>query len=74
MGDARRHHYVPEMIQGRFTDASGHIFLFDKRHPESGVFGTAPKNAFVERDLNTIIASDGSRDVGLERHRSSRRS
>jgi Protein of unknown function (DUF4238) len=66
MGDARRHHYVPEMIQGRFTDASGHIFLFDKRHPESGVFGTAPKNAFVERDLNTIIASDGSRDVGLE--------
>ena len=62
----RRHHFVPQMLQRRFTDAGGRLYVFDKRRPEAGVFGTTPGNAFVQKDLNAVELKDGSKHVGLE--------
>src|SRR5690554_3659449 len=63
---ARRHHFIPQLVQRRFIDGKGRLFVLDKRRPDVGVFATTPTNAFVERDLNTIVREDGKRDVGLE--------
>lgn len=62
----RRHHFVPQMLQRRFTDAAGRLCVYDKRRPEAGVFATTPGNAFVQKDLNAIELKDGSKHVGLE--------
>lgn len=62
----RRHHFVPLLLQRRFTDANGRIFVFDKRRSEAGVFATTPGNAFVQKDLNSLELKDGSKHVGLE--------
>jgi hypothetical protein len=66
MSEPRRHHFIPRLLQRRFTDGQGRLFVFDKRRPEA-VFNATPSDVFVKRDLNTIFGKDGSRDVGLER-------
>ena len=62
----RRHHIVPRMIQRNFTNASGHLYVYDKRRPGAGVFATTPTNAFVEKDLNSFERKDGSLNAKLE--------
>jgi hypothetical protein len=51
MNAPRRHHFMPQLLQRRFTDGEGRLFVFNKRRPEAGVFPTNHTNAFVKRDL-----------------------
>jgi hypothetical protein len=66
MSTPRRHHFVPLMLQRRFTSPQGKLYLYDKRRPEAGIYATNPVNAFVKKDLNAIENKDGTRDAGLE--------
>lgn len=66
MSASRRHHIIAQMIQRRFVDEDGLIFLFDKRRPRLGILRVSTTNAFVERDLNTAVTPDGVRDASLE--------
>lgn len=68
MSDSRRHHVIPLMLQRRFADANGHVFLFDKRRPNQDPVPVNPINAFVKTDLNAIKHRDGSRDTALEQY------
>lgn len=52
------------MILKSFEDSSGKIWI--KRAGIKEAFGTNPKNAFVERDLYSIVQPDGTKDVSLE--------
>lgn len=62
----RRHHVYPQLLQRNWMGEDGRVFIFDKRRPERGVLRLAPKDALVEKDLNTVVRTDGSKDVGLE--------
>lgn len=66
MKPPRRNHFVAMMLQQRFVDPAGRLFIFDKRRPEAGVFPTTPTNAFVQKDLNAVELEDGSKHFGLE--------
>jgi hypothetical protein len=63
---SKRHHYLAQSFQQRFTDAAGKLYIFDKRRRHAGVRYGIPKNEFVQTDLYTIIEKDGSRDTSLE--------
>ena len=67
MSIPKRHHYVPQMLLRRFTNAKGMLHFFDKRVPEKGVLTGAPKNLFLESHLYTVFDKEGSKDVTLER-------
>jgi hypothetical protein len=56
------------MLLHRFTDESGKLFFFNKRHPEKGVIATSPRNLFCQTHLYTAKSKDGEIDVELERH------
>lgn len=64
----KRHHFVSEMQQRRFTNEDGKLYFFDKRFPEKGVLATKPKNLFVEGHLYTRTDERGNKDVSLERY------
>ena len=66
MNSPKQHHFVPYMLLKRFADCNGKIHVFNKLHPESGVYSTNPRKAFRKSDLNTINRSDGSKDTRLE--------
>jgi hypothetical protein len=55
------------MLQSRFTDDRGRIYVFNKKAPENGVFETTPTNAFVQRHIYSFVNKDGTKDPTLER-------
>lgn len=67
-GRPKRHHFVPQGLQRRFTNTDGRLFAFNKRLAGRGVWETSPLNLFVEGDLYTAIADDGSKDIRLEHY------
>ncbi|MCH7776908.1 MAG: DUF4238 domain-containing protein [Gemmatimonadetes bacterium] len=67
MSVPKRHHYVPQMLLRRFTNARGKLYFFDKRVPEKGVLTSTPKNLFLEKHLYTRYDERGTKDVTLER-------
>lgn len=64
--EPRRHHYVPKFLLEHFVDDGGMLHVFDKQHPERGVFKSPPKNVFLERDFNTTLDSNRERDYRIE--------
>jgi hypothetical protein len=62
----KRHHYIAETVQKRFTDGDGYLFAYDKRAPGTGIRPTRPDNVFVEGHLYSQRAADGAPDVSLE--------
>lgn len=60
--EKKRHHYVPSGLTKRFCDPddSDRIYYYDALYDR--IYPSAPRDAFVERDLHTIIRNDGTRD------------
>lgn len=65
--EARKHHYIPKMIQERFVEGDS-LFLwsFDKRHPERGIERKPIKRLFRVKHLYTSYRRDGTRDTSTE--------
>lgn len=53
----RRHHYIPEVLCKRFTKDRRTFFRLDSTKLEDGAISMSIKDAFVEKDLNTINLS-----------------
>lgn len=62
----KKHHWVPEFILDGFTDQDGMLHVFGKEWSDRGVYAAAPKEVFHQRDLNTFIDRDGTRNWSLE--------
>lgn len=64
MGDARRHHYVPQVYQKRFANESGLLWVYDR---ETGTLGERhPTVICREKDLYAVKPQDAKRDQRLE--------
>lgn len=50
----RRHHYVPEVLCKRFTKDWRNLFRIDCSQPQSKAIPMSIKDAFVQKDLNTL--------------------
>ena len=61
-----RQHIVSKMLQERFTDERGRIFVFNKKARENGVFETTPLNAFVQKHIYSMDLPDGTKEPALE--------
>lgn len=60
-------HFVPEMLQKRFVDAEGMLWVYDKRVPGRGIWRSRPKGIFKERHVYTVAHPDGSPSALVER-------
>jgi len=60
----RRHHYVPVVLCKRFTNDWRNFYRLDCTDKESGAISISIKNAFVQRDLNTINIA-GAKNTNL---------
>ena len=63
---AKRHHYIPELIQRRFAGPDLHLWSFDKQHANRGLKRKPIALLFREWDLYTFVETDGSRDRSSE--------
>lgn len=63
---AKRHHYIPELIQRQFAGPDLHLWSFDKRHADWGLKRKPIALLFREWDLYTFVGVDGSRDRSSE--------
>ncbi len=54
------------MLQKRFVDRDGMVWVYDRRRPERGFFRSAPKGVFKERHLYTIAGPDGEPSALVE--------
>lgn len=63
---AKRHHYIPLMIQRRFAGPDLHLWSFDKRNPQYGIERKPISRLFREWDLYTFVRPDGTRDRSSE--------
>lgn len=65
MPTPKRHHFIPEFVLKNFADRNGRLWF---HRPDFGteVRPTAPKNLFVEGNLNTIFEENGERDLRIE--------
>ena len=50
----RRHHYIPEVLCKRFTKDWRNFYRLDYYNEEAGAISMSIKDAFVQKDLNTI--------------------
>lgn len=50
----RRHHYVPEVLCKRFTNDWRNLYRLDCTDKKSGAISISIKDAFVQKDLNTL--------------------
>ncbi|MDD4994227.1 MAG: DUF4238 domain-containing protein [Paludibacter sp.] len=50
----KRHHYIPEVLCKRFTKDWKHIYRLDYSDLKEGAKSMSIKDAFVQKDLNTI--------------------
>ena len=53
-------HFIPEMLQKRFVDRDGMLWVHECRRPERGLFRSTPKGVFKERHLYTVMGPDGA--------------
>lgn len=60
-------HVVPRMLQKRFVDADGMLWVYDKRAPGRGLWRARPENVFKERHVYTVAGPDGSPNALVER-------
>ena len=68
MSEPKRHHYIPELILKRFTDAKGHLHCCRRNDAKPEYFQTSPKNACVKTHLYTKVDASGSHDASVEKH------
>jgi hypothetical protein len=63
---AKRHHYLPEMIQRNFAGPDLHLWSYDRRKASYGVERKPIARLFREWHLYTQVAADGTRDTTTE--------
>lgn len=63
----RRHHFFPQMILRNFADDHGRVQFWRRNFPEGQVLSVNTKNLFVQSDLYSLVAADGSKDLSLEK-------
>jgi hypothetical protein len=63
---AKRHHFIPQMMLRHFADNDGQLWFWRRDSAEDGVRKTSTQNLFVEKDLYTFTAANGTKDVALE--------
>ena len=66
MGKPKRHHYVPEFLQERFTGEGGTLFVHRKGTSLEDIFSCAPKNVFLEGHIYSRSEEDGTRNPAQE--------
>ena len=49
MSEPKLHHYVPRFYLGRFTDASGYLWIWDR--DQDRIFRTKPNRVAAEKDF-----------------------
>jgi hypothetical protein len=62
----KRHHFIPQMILRHFADNDGQLWFWRRDFAKGGARKTSTQHLFVEKDLYTFTAADGSKDVALE--------
>lgn len=67
MNDPKRHHFVPQMLLRRFTDANGQLHFYSKDDTKRGVHVRNTKTVFAERHLYTQVDKHGNKDVTVEK-------
>lgn len=67
MSNPKRHHFVPEMLQKRFTNEEGGLWSYDSRRPEKGVRADTPGNLMLVGHLYTFVDEKGQKDLSLEK-------
>lgn len=67
----RDHHYVPQLLLRRFTDAAGRLWIYDLE--KGRIYPGNPRSAGFERDLYAMTARDGTTDYGLIEEQISKR-
>lgn len=60
----RRHHYIPEVLCKRFTKDCRNFYRLDYYEREAGAKWMSIKDAFVQKDLNTVNLA-GTKDTDL---------
>jgi hypothetical protein len=66
MNNPKRHHYVPEMLQRRFTNTEDGLWTLDCRNPKNGIWCGTIGNLLLEGHLYSHVHQDGSKDTSLE--------
>ena len=66
MNKPKRHHFIPQMMLRHFADHDGQLWFWRRDFAEADVRKAKTQNLFVEKDLYTFIAADGTKDVALE--------
>ena len=68
MSDPRKHHFVAQVYQRGFARRKGKSFqvrVLNKRSGEGGIRNV--RDAFSQRDWNTIKTEEGLKEFGVER-------
>lgn len=60
------HHYVPRWLLKRFCDEKGRLWWRRRSWPPEKVHPQLPTSVFYENHLNTLYATDGSKDPQVE--------
>lgn len=66
MSKPKRHHFNAEMLQKRFVNADGGLWVYNKEHPNRGIIPLNIEDTFVVGHLYSTVEADGSRDPALE--------
>jgi hypothetical protein len=66
MSNPKRHHYVPQFLQGPFTGQDGKLFVHRKGTSLEDIFTCAPKDVFLERYIYSTLEEDGARNPAQE--------
>ena len=61
------HHYTPKWLSKRFCDDEGLLWWRRRDWPAGELLHHPPKRVFVENNLNTRYADDGTKDVRVEK-------
>ncbi|MXY93248.1 MAG: DUF4238 domain-containing protein [Caldilineaceae bacterium SB0664_bin_27] len=66
MSDPIYQHIVPHFLLKRFVDKDGYLNVFDRRHPNSGIWKRKPGKVLGRKHLYTQIGEDGTKDPTME--------
>lgn len=62
----KRHHFIPQMMLRHFADDDGLLWFWRRGLPAADVRKASTKDLFVQKELYTFTAGDGTKDVALE--------
>jgi hypothetical protein len=67
MSEPKLHHYVPRFYLGRFTDASGYLWIWDR--DQDRIFRTKPNRVAAEKDFYRVaeLAESGHDPLLMEK-------